>query len=192
MSTIKRKEIEYTLIPLEGNTDYYVSRCGGLWNAKAGKRMKDGIHKGQKYVRDVLNLSHGSKIIFRHRLIALTFIPNPNNYTQVDHIDRDKLNNHCLNIRWVDNKTNLRNRSISKANKTGVTGVRLKINIKNGREVYYYAATWTDLTGRQFVKSFSLTKYGEKEAFRMACQYRSDKIEELNKQGAGYSSDHGL
>ena len=36
-----------------------------------------------------------------NRLIALTFIPNPDNLPVVDHIDNNKINDHVLNLRWM-------------------------------------------------------------------------------------------
>ena len=45
-----------------------------------------------------------------HRLVAEYFIPNPNNYDEVDHIDRNKQNNHISNLRWCI-------RSMNKLNK---------------------------------------------------------------------------
>lgn len=36
-----------------------------------------------------------------HRLVAMTFIPNPKNLPQVDHIDGNRYNNHVSNLRWV-------------------------------------------------------------------------------------------
>lgn len=36
-----------------------------------------------------------------HRLVAETFIENPNNLPEIDHIDRNKKNNHVSNLRWI-------------------------------------------------------------------------------------------
>lgn len=60
-------------------------------------------------------------------------------------------------------------RPIQSNNKSGIAGVR------RGRTAWsdVWSATWTE-NGRQFHRSFSVEKYGEKEAFRLACQARAE------------------
>jgi len=47
-----------------------------------------------------------SKVYQIHRLIAITFIENPDNKPQVNHIDGNKLNNNVYNLEWVTNQEN--------------------------------------------------------------------------------------
>jgi hypothetical protein len=44
-----------------------------------------------------------------HRLVAIAFIPNPDNLPQIDHINADKTNNNVNNLRWVTAKENMNN-----------------------------------------------------------------------------------
>lgn len=42
------------------------------------------------------------------RIVAATFIPNPNGYLEVDHIDNNKANNHISNLQWIEHDANVR------------------------------------------------------------------------------------
>ena len=44
------------------------------------------------------------EIFYVHELVALTFVPNPNNWPYVEHIDGNKSNNHADNLRWTNVK----------------------------------------------------------------------------------------
>ena len=46
----------------------------------------------------------------KHAVIAYQWLPNPNNFTEVDHIHQDKLNNHISNLRFVTRSENNLNR----------------------------------------------------------------------------------
>ena len=54
-----------------------------------------------------------------HRLVAIHYIPNPNNLPQVDHINRIKTNNDVSNLRWVSNSDNQQNVGIRITNTSG-------------------------------------------------------------------------
>lgn len=54
---------------------------------------------------------HNSKNYSVHRMVAETFIENPNNYPTVDHIDRNPSNNDVSNLRWASYSMQLRNTS---------------------------------------------------------------------------------
>lgn len=73
-----------------------------------------------------------SKLI--HRIVAQTFIPNPNNFPQVNHIDGDKGNNNVSNLEWVSNSGNIkhaiRNNLISKERLINTTEAMSKNNRK--------------------------------------------------------------
>lgn len=54
------------------------------------------------------------KNFYIHRLVADAFIPNPNSYPQVDHIDYNRKNNRVTNLRWVSVTENLRHSSCNR------------------------------------------------------------------------------
>lgn len=56
-----------------------------------------------------------------HRLVAQTFIPNPNNLPQVNHKDENKSNNNVENLEWISNSDNQR---------WGTCGLRKSIAMK--------------------------------------------------------------
>lgn len=97
---------------------YEVSNLGRVRNKNTGKILKTRkSNSGYLYVsfwRD-----HNR---FVHRLVAKTFIPNPNNYPEVNHINEDKENNCIDNLEWCDHKynSNYGTRNIRSAIKRGL------------------------------------------------------------------------
>lgn len=113
---------------------YYVSEDGRVWRRPHkffdGKNItkelvevkqffRGGGNKGKSGEYYGINVSikckETGKTIkqekyYTHRLIAETLIENPKNFSEVDHINRDKLCNCVNNLRWVDRSTNMRNR----------------------------------------------------------------------------------
>lgn len=87
------------------NKLYYVSDVGGRVKAvskKTGKEKELTYKVYNRYIR----VSYGMLV---HRLVAMAFVPNPENKQYVDHIDGNKLNNDASNLRWVNAAENSHN-----------------------------------------------------------------------------------
>ena len=71
-----------------------------------GKLLKQRI-SNTGYFRTPINFNGFKRDISTHRLIAITFLENPNNFPQVNHIDGNRLNNKVENLEWVSMSENV-------------------------------------------------------------------------------------
>lgn len=89
------------------NPNYEVSNLGKVRNITSKNCLKPKNNgRGYLYVDLYNHMKHQRYYI--HRLVALTFIPNPKNLPQVNHIDANKSNNIQSNLEWVTAKENLK------------------------------------------------------------------------------------
>ena len=104
---------------------YYVSRSGKVYrepNKHYDKRSDGPLVEVKSFLRGGartrqyssvnISIKENGKFIkqikyYTHRLIAETLIPNPQNLTEVNHLDEDKLNNSVDNLEWISHKDNL-------------------------------------------------------------------------------------
>lgn len=105
----------------------------------------------------------------------------------IDHRNGDSSCNKIDNLLKSSDYKNGKNKSKYKNNSTGVNGIYLK----TGNYAGSYVATYYTIDKKRRVKLFSISKLGDAEAFRLACEYREKMIAELNEQGAGYTERHG-
>ena len=94
---------------IKGYPDYQVSDQGRVWNAKTQRMLKPSIRPNGYFQVNMVAANGLRKKEYIHRLVALTFIENPDNKPQIDHIDRDRGNNTVNNLRWVSSSENQRN-----------------------------------------------------------------------------------
>lgn len=92
--------------------NYQITKDGRVRNIKSGKERKPSVGKRGYYV---LSLRKDKKFYLKtlHRLIAITFIPNPQNKPEVNHIDGNKLNCSLENLEWVTRKENDRHARVT-------------------------------------------------------------------------------
>lgn len=84
--------------------DYEIDENGNVYSYKSNKYLTPHLDRyGYLYV------TIKSKHYKVHRLVAEAFLDNPSNKPCVDHIDRNKLNNHYSNLRYVTPKENSNN-----------------------------------------------------------------------------------
>lgn len=95
---------------------YYITDTGEVYSEYLGrpisKRKTRATKKSKNRYYEVCLIHKHSRTkktyVKIHRLVALAFIPNPNNYTQVNHLDQDGYNNNVKNLEWTTPKQNSR------------------------------------------------------------------------------------
>ena len=108
---------------------YQVSNLGRIKSLKYGKEVIMKLKPNTNgYIRVSITMHNKKKSIAVHRLVAETFIPNPDNKPCVDHINTIRTDNRVENLRWVTKKENSNNplsiNNYSKANKAYGTNNR--------------------------------------------------------------------
>ena len=91
----------------EFNRHGYEVFTSGKVKGVRGKWLK--LHKGTSgYLQVNVWNNYKQRTFLLHRLLAEAFIPNPNNLSEVNHKDGNKLNNSLDNLEWVSRSENIR------------------------------------------------------------------------------------
>lgn len=94
-------------ITLDNLSNYIITEEGKVWS-----KIRNRYLKGQVKDRDYRSMylkqtdTNISKWFYLHRLVALAYHENPNNYPIVLHKDNDPSNNHKNNLKWGTHKEN--------------------------------------------------------------------------------------
>jgi len=92
---------------IPNNPNYKITEDGQVWSNKRMRYLTPTLSTdGYKRV------SMAKTKMTIHRLMALTYIPNPENRRCVDHINRIRTDNRLSNIRWATHKENNNNRKV--------------------------------------------------------------------------------
>lgn len=133
---------------------YMISNLGNIksLNFRNSKKEKNLKCYGKKYKMIKLTINNKRKDFYVHRLVAETFIPNPNNYSCINHINGNKKDNSVKNLEWCTYKHN-----IKEAFRLGLSNN--KKGKENGRSIEVYQYSLNNI----FIKKWESMRLAEQE-----------------------------
>lgn len=117
---MKTKELFKAIEGYEGL--YEVSNLGNVKSLRRGIILKPGKARG--YLKVNLRKDNKSQYFAVHRLVAMVFIPNPENLPYVNHKDENPSNNCVENLEWCS----------AQYNNTYGTAIKRRVETRTGRE----------------------------------------------------------
>lgn len=142
-------------LPIKDFDGYFVNSQGIIISNNDGtilKQIRPQIHNSGYHSIKLTRNDGVRKHIFVHRIVASHFLDNPNNLSDVNHIDLNKFNNDVSNLEWCSHSDNLKH-FYRLCNKTSNTRCKL-----------FVCGVFVD----------------EFDSIRKACQYINDNYEPCN------------
>ena len=192
-------------VPIEGYEEFYfISSLGRVKSLRTNRVLKGCINKNGYKVYGLTSKNGEDKIFYAHRLVAMAFIPNPDNKPEVDHIIpiSEGGTNEVSNLRWVTSYENTHNIITSHKNSEAKKGRVLDeghveilrkantkdevigINIKDGHIITYASCEEARRNGYSHVSDCCRGKrnsdksykwYYKKEAIKLGIIKENDK-----------------
>jgi transposase len=108
---------------LKNYSKYVIKSNGEIYSLYKNITMNQVLQERIGYYRIQLKADDGTKnTLLVHRLVALAFIPNPENKPEVNHIDGNKLNNDVSNLEWTTKHENMKHAHLLKLRDNNGTG----------------------------------------------------------------------
>lgn len=100
--------MEITSRNIPNYPNYHVTSDGRVFNIQTGKCLN--LIPKEGYFRVGLSSNGKQSFYYVHRLVALAYIPNPENLPCVMHLDDNGTNNNVSNLRWATHLENMKDR----------------------------------------------------------------------------------
>jgi hypothetical protein len=113
---------------------YKINKNGDVWSCRSNIFLKQNYNN---YGYLVVGLGRNNKPLV-HRLLAINFIPNPDNLDFIDHIDLNSTNNTLENLRWATKSTNQQNTTRHKDNTSGFKHIDTRRNKNRNGSISIY------------------------------------------------------
>lgn len=96
---------------------------------------------GRGYLAVGLRDAKGRNSHYVHRLVAQAFIPNPQNFLEVNHLDEDKSNNQVSNLEWCNRKHNVNYGSATYQRASKMSKAVEAVDPISGKIIHYFIST---------------------------------------------------
>ena len=103
--------------------NYLIYDDGRVYSKYKNKFLKPRINIKNAYHSVGLCNNGKQKYFYIHRLVGLHYLEKIEGKDCIDHIDRDKSNNHVNNLRWCNHSENNINKIIQSNNKLGIKNI---------------------------------------------------------------------
>ena len=100
---------------IPGLEHYAINKKGDVLSIRRNKILKQAKTGGNPGSRYPVVCIH-QKALYVHRLVGITFIPNPDNKPEINHKDFNKENNSVENLEWVTHRENMQHYKKEKTN----------------------------------------------------------------------------
>lgn len=121
--------------PIPGHPRYEISKEGIIRNSE-NKKIKSQYIGSTGYYMVSFSYNNKSKPARVHRLLAITYLPNPKNLPEINHEDGIKTNNFLSNIKWSNHEDNVKHAfRTGLVNNTGEKNGQSKLTEKDVKEI---------------------------------------------------------
>lgn len=145
-------EEKWAKIHIDGYGDLTVNNLGTVVKSKDGVPLVLKQTGNTEYLRCRIQIIENGVIkrkrLLVHRLVALAFVPNPDNLPQVNHKDGDKLNNVYTNLEWCSAQDNIQHAFENRLNE-GHLGENNGQHVLTEEEVIEIRKRYTGAKGEQ-------------------------------------------
>ena len=136
--------------PIFNYPNYSVTEDGNVFNIKRNKWLKNTLMTIGYYSTTLRDANNNKKTVYIHRIVAMTYLENPENKATVNHINGIKTDNRIENLEWATYSENSKHAHkmglnyISKSNREqaakNIKGISSKIVLDTQTGIYYNSA----------------------------------------------------
>lgn len=137
---------------------YAADENGTIYSRKNGP-MKPYVNVGG-YWRVNLFKDGSAKHEYVHRLVAKTFLPNPDNLPEINHINRDKSDNQVINLEWCTTKENAQAALSTGKYARSIAVIAISLTSGEVRKYHHLKTAGKELFGKWYALNYPKKRRG--------------------------------